>query len=112
MEDEQRRVCAEWGAEFVASPAGCKLGLARDFDPEAQPINGLRHPASEGVSGWYIWAGEELASDPDYFEPVHVSHFEAAYPQLAKYLGLAPGWRFLVAQEHEDLWYDGQLLQV
>ena len=28
------------------------------------------------------------------------------------YLGLAPGWRFLIAPGYEDVWYDEKLLLV
>jgi hypothetical protein len=28
-----------------------------------------------------------------------------------KYLGLALGWRFLIAPEYEDVWYDTNLLK-
>jgi len=29
-----------------------------------------------------------------------------------KYLGLAPGWRFLVAPNYEDVWEDYDLLKI
>jgi hypothetical protein len=29
---------------------------------------------------------------------------------LTKYLGLAPGWRFLIAPGYEDVWFDEILL--
>lgn len=74
------------------------------------PIHGLRHPPHGDTSGWYIWAGEHLSSDPDFFEPVHVAHLPDLCPVVMQYLGLPPGWRFLLAGDYEDLWVDTQLL--
>jgi hypothetical protein len=49
------------------------------------------------TSGWYIWAGEGGPSDdPDFFVPLHVEHLAEWCPHITKYLGLPPGWRFLV----------------
>lgn len=31
-------------------------------------------------------------------------------PQALRYLGLPPGWRFLVAAAYEDIWFDPALL--
>jgi hypothetical protein len=31
--------------------------------------------------------------------------------EIVKYLGLAPGRRFLISQGHEDVWFDESLLQ-
>jgi hypothetical protein len=45
-----------------------------------------------------------------FFLPLHVTHLESRCPEIIKYLGLAPGWRFLVAPDYEDVWYDKALL--
>ncbi len=77
------------------------------------PINGLGHAPVGDTTGWYLWAGEELSSDPDFFVPLHLKHLDDWRPGLARYLGLAPGWRFLIdpAAEHEDVWEDPSLLE-
>lgn len=76
------------------------------------PINGLRHPPEGDTTGWYIYAGESLSDEPDFFKPLHVKHLDEWCPQVKKYLGLAPGWRFLIAGDYEDIWYDESLLQI
>ena len=50
--------------------------------------------------------------DADFFQALHVSHLKDKCPEILKYLGLAPGWRVLVASEYEDVWYDEKLLDV
>lgn len=109
---EQRAVCERVGASWVASPDSLKVGLSRNVRDGVMPINGLRHPPQGDTCGWYIWAGEELSTASDFFEPVHVAHLSAICPVVLKYLGLPPGWRFLVAGEYEHLWTDAELLNV
>ena len=33
-------------------------------------------------------------------------------PPVLPYLALPPGWRFVLAENHQDVWYDPELLQV
>ena len=74
------------------------------------PLNGLRHLPEVGTTGWFIWAGESLSSDPEFFQPLHVQHLLDWCPDVIPYLGLPPGWRFLIAPGHEDVWFDQTLL--
>lgn len=64
------------------------------------------------TTGWYIWAGEEFSTDPDFFVPLHVKHLNEWCPVVLKYLSLAPGWRFLVTNDYEDVWQDKSLLDI
>ena len=76
------------------------------------PINGLRHPAHGNMCGWYIWSGEELSSDDDYFKVLCYEHLVAEGWPWLDYLALPAGWRFLAAPGHEDLWFDESLFDV
>jgi len=84
-------------------------GIARDVSPVSRPLHGLRHLPDEGTSGWFLWSGK-FSEASDFFEPIHVAHLESTCPQALKFLGLAPGWRFLIAGDHVDVWYDEKLL--
>jgi hypothetical protein len=53
-----------------------------------------------------------LSVTDDFFDPLHVSHLDARLPEVVPYLALPPGWRFLLAPGHEDVWYDESLLKV
>jgi hypothetical protein len=87
-----------------------KVGIAENVRTGLLPIHGLRHPPEAGATGWYIWAGDRLSADPDFFRPVHLEHLNEWCPLVLKYLGLPPGWRFLVTASYEDVWYDPSLL--
>jgi hypothetical protein len=88
------------------------VGVSRNIKDGIWPINGLRHPQEGDTTGWYIWAGEDFSTDDDFFVPLHVKHLEEWCPAVIKYLGLAPGWRFLLANDYEDVWQDLSLLGV
>lgn len=108
----QRELCDRFGVKPVASPPDLKVGAARNIRDSRYPIHGLRHPPQGDTTGWYIWAGDDLSDDPDFFEPVHVGHLAEIRPEVLPYLALPPGWRFLIAPGYEDVWEDPALLQV
>lgn len=112
MVDQQRAVAARFGAEYCPAPSHLKIGIAANVRSGLMPVNGLRHPPEGDTTGWYLWAGEQFSEDPDFFLPVHVEHLAEWCPAIIKYLGLPPGWRFLVADGYEDVWFDETLLAV
>lgn len=111
IEDLQKEICKKYNAEFLSSPNELKLGIASNVKGKVIPINGLRHLPEGDTTGWYIYAGEILSDDPNFFNPLHVAHLDDWCPQIKKYLGLAPGWRFLIAGDYEDVWFDESLLE-
>ena len=110
--NSQEAVCRSFGVPVVESPLERKVGIALNVRSGLLPINGLRHPPDGDTTGWYIWAGEELSTAPDFFVPLHVEHLTEWCPDVVKFLGLPPGWRFLKAGEYEDVWYDESLLKL
>ena len=109
---DQKEICEKYGAEYLACDDGFMIGISRNFDPNNFPINGLRHPLTETTTGWYIWSGEQFSDEPDFFIPIHAAHLNEKSVEMIKYLGLAPGWRFLFAPTQEEVWFDAQLLRV
>jgi hypothetical protein len=106
---KQLEVCKRFHAEPVPSLAGLKVGIALNVKEGIQPINGMRCPVVGDTTGWYIWAGEEWSDDPEFFVPLHVDHLTEWCPEVIPYLQLPPGWRFLIAPGHEDVWFDESL---
>jgi|SRR6185437_7878923 len=74
-------------------------------------INGARYLPTDTTNGWYVWQGEWNES-PDFFQGRHAAHVITEHPDLAKYLMLPPGYRFLIDTRngHEDIWYDEKIL--
>jgi hypothetical protein len=109
MENNPNWVCQRLGV-FPQAPAPTdKVGIAL-HTLHLQPLNGLRHAPEAGTSGWYIWGGGEPGTGADFFVPMHVSHLDQRCPTVLAYLALPPGFRFLVAPGHEDIWFDDSLL--
>lgn len=108
---QQKGICKKYGASYLASPENLKVGISLNVKDGMYPINGLRHPAEGDTTGWYIWAGD-YSDDPAFFVPIHVEHLGEWCPEAVKYLGLAPGWRFLIADKYEDVWEDKRLLKI
>jgi len=111
IESQQRDYCAKLSHDCFPASLDSKLGFALQTQGQV-PINGLRHPPEGDTSGWYLWCGETLSQEPDFFSAIHVSHVSEICPEVIKFLGLPPGYRFLVAGDYEDVWYDPELLVI
>jgi len=102
---EQQAICNKYNVEAISLSGNKKLGIALTTIG-LSPINGVRHNIENDTCGWYIWCGEELSEDSDFFKPLHVNHINEYLPTIEKYLALPVGYRFLVAEDCEDVWYD------
>jgi len=109
QQHSQQTVCLEHGSAFCPPDAESKVGVAIST-LGLQPLNALRHPPKNGTCGWYIWGGEVLSQDPDFFQPLHVHHLVQRCPAIIPYLALAPGWRVLLAPAQLEVWHDPSLL--
>jgi hypothetical protein len=105
-----RAICSKHDVIPEPPELGARLGIALDTLGR-DPLNGLRSNPVGETCGWYVWGGDVLSDDPDFFQPLHVSHLSEQCPSVLPYLALPPGWRFLVgSNDHVDVWYDEQLL--
>ena len=109
LEAVQIEKCKNFGAEFVGGDPNLKIGIALNVRTGLRPLNGLRIAPTGDTCGWYIWAGEEWSNSPDFFVPLHAEHLAEWAPLVLPYLGLPPGWRFLVTETFEDVWSDPHL---
>lgn len=112
--EEQLKICDKYSVKFTPTDMGLLIGISDNTDGKNVPINGLRHPAEGGSTGWYIWSGEgNFPQNKDFFKPMHVSHLVERCPQVLKFLGLPVGYRFLIDNEgYMDVWYDEKLLNL
>jgi len=107
----RKQTVCEWvGVKPQKPEAATTLGIA--FGTlGSRPINGLRHKPENGTNGWYIWCGEVMSQDDDFFSPLHVEHIREYLPEVIEYLDLPPGYRFLIdGNNYEDVWYEAELL--
>jgi len=109
LRDDQFAICQRYGAIFEAARDDAIVGVSQNLESGVFPLHGLRHLPQGQSCGWFLWRGEWSNAD-DFFEPVHVLHLADICPAVLTYLGLAPGWRFLLAPNHVEVWYDVNLL--
>jgi hypothetical protein len=114
---QQTKVCARFGVTRLAPAPDLNTGVSEHFlngmfhKAPTWPLHGSRYLPTSTTTGWYIWAAE-LSDSPDFFQAVHTIHLETWSADAVPYLGLPPGWRFLLAPDYEDVWYDESLLVV
>ena len=109
--NNQLEVCSKYHTVHFPTPNDTKLGISRSVAHGVYPIHGLRHPPESTTSGWFVYAGE-FSQDSQFFEPIHVAHVTNRCPEILPYLGLPPGWRFLLAQDYVDVWFDESLVKI
>jgi hypothetical protein len=108
--DIQRALCQRYDAAFMPVSEESRVGIALQTLGDL-PLNGLRIPETEGVSGWYLWGGGEPSDAPDFYQPLCVEHLPEYCREALPFLGLPPGWRFLTDGEYTDVWFDETLPQ-
>lgn len=110
---EQKKLCDKFQVDWTDTDQNLFLGLADNVATTQNPINGLRHPPEGTTCGWYIWTGQEIPDEDDFFKPICVKHLISIKPEIIKFLGLPPGYRFLTDDKgYVDIWEDKKLLDV
>jgi hypothetical protein len=110
LEKLQQQVCSQWQVEYTPFDLSLRLGIASNFSSIELPLNGLRHLPEGDTCGWYLFSGEDFSGADDAFNSMHAYYLEQQCPALLKFLALPPGWRFLITEEYEDVWFDPNLL--
>ncbi len=73
-----------------------------DFDIHPRPV------PTAGICG----VANTVTIPSWFFVPLHVEHLGEWCPEAVPYLALPPGWRFLLAPDYEDVWFDATLLEI
>jgi hypothetical protein len=107
--EQQKLVCSRFAVPYFFCDESLKVGVSSNLKYGARPIHGMRIQPDLGTTGWFIWVGD-LSSEEDFFKPLHTSHLANWAPLVMPYLGLPPGWRFLIAEGYEDVWHDPDLI--
>lgn len=109
--EKQLKICMKYSQISDLVELDTLIALGRNFNPNIQ-INGLRHPRTETLNGWYIWSGE-YSEAFDFFQPSHAYHLLENASFVMSYLGLPAGNRFLIDNKgYEVVWFDENLLNV
>lgn len=106
----QIQTCERLEADFVVASADALIAFCEPFDAECGVVHGLRSVAAGRQTGWHVWTGDADADDIGFFNVLHVRDFVSLCPAVGPFLGLAPGWRFIVDGGGPRAWFDPSLL--
>jgi hypothetical protein len=100
---DQHALCKKYGGDFQP-PTPDKLTVISKGVLEGLPVQGVRYPSPEHMSGWWITT-DQYDGNIDSLMHEHTYHVTAHRPELAKYLALPFGFRFDLSS-FEDIWFD------
>jgi len=103
---EQHRVCKLLAADF-APPRPDKLTAVSAGVMEGLPVQGVRYPWQEHMSGWLL-VTEKWNNDVKSLTNHHTYHVTAARPDVAPYIALPVGYRFDLTKG-QKAWLDPQV---
>ena len=107
---QQKELCDKLKVDWRETDPAKLIGVSDNI--HLIPLHGLRHPIENNSAGWYIWT-QEYSNDDKFFKPLHAAHLVEIKPEILKYFGLPPGYRFLIGNSgYEDIWYDETLLNI
>jgi hypothetical protein len=102
---DQNQVCSQHRAAFLP-PRADKLTAVSSGVLEGLPLEGVRYPMGEHMSGWFLLTDKwdkNVASLTNH----HTFHVTAARPDLARFLALPTGFRFDLRSSR--VWFDEEV---
>lgn len=105
---EQHEVCERYGAAY-SPPRPDRLVALSDGVLEGDPVQGVRYPSPEHMSGWWVTT-DRYDGNVSSLRNEHLYHLTARRPELSRYIALPEGFRFDLAHG-EDVWFDEKVLR-
>lgn len=100
---DQHEICRRYGADF-SPPRPDNLVVISAGVMEGNPVQGVRYPSPEHMSGWWITT-DQYNGDITSLRQEHLYHLTSVRPDLARYIALPSGYRFDLAGG-EDVWFE------
>lgn len=105
IELEQRKCCEHFDAEFTSIEDTQMVAISEGIYEGVVPVEGVRYPSPNHMSGWWHTT-DDYDGNIDSIKTVHFSHIIEKRPELAIYMGLPNGYRFLLGNKEESVWFD------
>jgi hypothetical protein len=103
---DQHKTCAQFNASF-SPPRPDKMVAISDGVMEGDPVEGVRYPSPEHMSGWWLTT-DRYNGDISTIKTTHLHHVTAKRPDLVRFVALPYGYRF----NGQDVWYDEKVVSV
>lgn len=100
----QKECCDNYQSEF--KPVDLEqLVVISEGVYEGLPVEGVRYPSPSHMSGWWLTT-DEYDGNVETLKTVHFQHIIEKRPEIAIYMGLKNGYRFLLGSKNESVWFD------
>ncbi|MGH1542602.1 MAG: immunity protein Imm33 domain-containing protein [Arenicella sp.] len=100
----QKECCEFYDAVF--SPINNEqLVVISDGVYEGDPVEGVRYQSPKHMTGWWVTT-DRYNGDVDSLKTVHFSHIIEKRPDLAIYMALPSGYRFILGGADDSVWFD------
>jgi hypothetical protein len=108
LNENQKACCNHYNADFIPPNQDQMVAISEGVLSGALEIEGVRYPSPEHMSGW--WLTTDLYNgDVNSLKTVHFSHVAEARPEIAQYMALPFGYRFVLGGKSEHVWFDGEV---
>lgn len=105
LSGNQKACCEHYNAEFTPPEQNQLVAISEGVLEGSHEIEGVRYPSPDHMSGW--WLTTDLYNgDVNSLKTVHFSHVAEARPEIAQYMALPFGYRFVLGGQNEHVWFD------
>jgi hypothetical protein len=101
---DQHQICDQLQAAFVP-PRPDRLTVVDNGVFEGLPIQAVRYPSPEHMSGWWITT-DKYNGDVSTLRREHTYHVTSTRPDIAPYIALPYGFRFDLGESGAHAWLD------
>lgn len=105
IQQEQMRCCEHYKANFLGATDNQLVVVSSGVLSPSKEVEGVRYPSPSHMSGWWLTT-DEYDGDVNSLQTLHFQHIREKRPDLAIYMGLPFGYRFLLGGVDEHVWYD------
>lgn len=105
----QKECCKHYEEEFSPITLEQLVVVSDGVLEGAKPVKGVRYKSPEHMSGWWL-TDDSFNGNIDSLKNIHFSHIIEKRPDLAIYMALPYGYRFLLGSNKEHVWFDEMVL--
>lgn len=104
----QRDCCTHYQADFMPPGRDKLVVISEGVYEEGTQIEGVRYPSPDHMSGWWLTT-EKYTGDIGTLKTVHFQHIIDKRPEVAIYMALPFGYRFILGGTSEHVWFDSEV---
>ncbi|WP_215397034.1 immunity protein Imm33 domain-containing protein [Rheinheimera oceanensis] len=105
FESNQRECCEHFGAQYKPVDENQLVAISKGIYEGVTPVEGVRYPSPPHMSGWWLTT-DEYDGNIGSLVTVHFKHIIEKRPELALYMALPFGYRFILGGETDHVWFD------